>query len=170
MEISVSYAFAASDGGRALSKRPGQKNDCTVRALAIATETPYDVVYEKLREDGRPCGGGFNLRRWIACQCDPAIGDPEWVFGHRLVWRSFPAVKNRPRMNPRQFTHEFPKGRFIVRTAKHVAAVVDGIYIDEQPERPDRCIYGAWEVHPAPTEVDAPASVDSDEAKERTAA
>lgn len=168
--MTVPYPFVASDGGRALSKRPRQKNDCTVRALAIATGTPYDVVYEKLREDGRPCGGGFNLRRWIACQCDPVIGEPEWVFGRRLVRCSFPAVKNRRRMNPQQFTQDFPKGRFLVQTAKHVAAVIDGVYLDEQPERPDRCIYGAWEVLPAPNDLDLPSSTCSEEGGERSAA
>lgn len=36
-EMHALYPFKYSDGGRSESRRPKQRNDCTVRALAIVT-------------------------------------------------------------------------------------------------------------------------------------
>lgn len=36
--------LAYSDGGRSLSRYPGERNDCVVIALAIAFNTPYNDV------------------------------------------------------------------------------------------------------------------------------
>jgi hypothetical protein len=141
----MSYPFVKTDGGRTQSKRPKQTNDCTVRALALVTETPYDTVYDKLKEHGRVCSDGFHLSRWIWGQVDPVLGEPEYVFGYTAYWRPFQAQKGKKRMNPVEFTKTFPQGRYICRTAKHVFAVIDGVVYDAFQERDDRCIYGAWE-------------------------
>lgn len=38
--------WVKSDAGRSESRRPRQKNDCTVRALALALELRYDDAYD----------------------------------------------------------------------------------------------------------------------------
>ena len=57
----VEYDFCQTDAGRCLSKRPKQKNDCTVRAMATAFELSYDDAYDILKKYGRICGRGFHI-------------------------------------------------------------------------------------------------------------
>ncbi len=133
----LKYPFSSTDSGRTNSKRPRQKNDCTVRALANTTDIDYDDAYDLVKSRGRKShrGGEFPKAR----SDDAALG---WTF----TWGSFPAVKGQSRMNPATFCEQFKTGRYIVRVAKHVFAIVDGVAYDTSPERPDRCIYGAWKV------------------------
>ncbi len=129
----LEYSWVATDAGRSQSARPRQKNDCTVRALAVAKGMQYDDAYDLLAEAGRKCGRGFEFKDWISKQ--------PWA---RKI--SFPAIKGQRRMNPSTFVEKFPKGVFICRVAKHVFAVRDGVVYDTFENAPDRCIYMAWEV------------------------
>jgi hypothetical protein len=123
-------SFRKDDAGRAQSRRSRQKNDCTVRAFALATGCIYDEAYDLIAAAGRQCGRGFHFRKFIEQQ--------------GFVWIAFPAVKGERRMNPYRFAAEHPQGRFILKTAKHVFAVIDGVIHDDAPPRRDRCVYGAW--------------------------
>jgi len=131
----LSYRAILTDGGRAGSRRPRQSKDCTVRAVALARNIPYDAAYDLLHEAGRKCSRGFHVQRWL--------GDQAWA-----TKIPFPAVKGQPRMNPATFTKQLPTGRFICRVAKHVFAVIDGVVHDSFENRPDRCIYTAWAITP----------------------
>jgi len=125
--------YVRCDAGRSASRRPRQKNDCTVRALALARGLTYDEAYDTLKAAGRGCGERFDLGRWLDGQA--------WV-----TKIPFPAVKGQPRMNPVEFRRRYPAGTFIVRVAKHVFVVRSGEVIDDTPVRGDRCIYTAWKV------------------------
>ncbi len=125
--------FRKSDAGRGQSKRAKQQNDCTVRAYAVAFDIPYDQVYDSFAELGRKCGRGFDFKAFAKTHA-------------RLRWHSFPAERGKTRMNPAKFGTAYPTGRWIARTAKHVMAIIDGVVVDTHSPRPDRCIYGAWEV------------------------
>lgn len=129
----LSYPFIQSDGGRGASRRPKQSNDCTVRALAIARNMAYDDAYDLLAEAGRKCARGFHLQHWLNDQ----------PFARKMA---FQAVKGQRRMNPAAFCARFTKGRYICRASKHVFAVIDGVLYDTARNRPDRCIYTAWEI------------------------
>lgn len=132
------YPFVKTDAGRAASARPGQRRDCTVRAVATAAGLTYDQAYQTLAQAGRKSSQTFNMREWEGAA---AIGRVDTV--------TFPATKGARRMNPAEFVRQHPEGRWIVFTAKHVFAVVDGVVYDESPERADRCIYRAWKIAPA---------------------
>lgn len=125
------YPWRKTDGGRAKSRRPRQKNDCTVRALALARRIPYDDAYDILKAAGRVSNGGFHFKEWMA---DQAWASPI----------SFRAGKGRPRMNPATFVAAYREGVFICAVARHVFVVIDGIVYDDYENRPDRCIYLAW--------------------------
>lgn len=129
----LSYFWILNDGGRSQSKRPRQKNDCTVRALAIARGLPYDMAYDLIKDAGRTCSRGFHFPKWMSSQ----------PWGRKI---SFPAVKGQRRMNPSSFVVSFPKGRYICQVAKHVFSVVDGVVQDTFENAPDRCIYSCWEI------------------------
>lgn len=129
----LEYPWVLSDGGRSQSKRSAQKNDCTVRALAIARGLPYDEAYDILKDAGRKCSRGFDFVRWIATQ--------PWA-----TKIAFPAAKGQRRMTPAQFCIDHPRGTFILRVSKHVFAVVDGVVHDTFENRPDRCVYTAFRV------------------------
>jgi len=133
----LAYDYQYSDGGRSSSKRPKQKNDCTVRALAIATNLTYDDAYDVLAKAGRKCSKGFHFRDWAKNRT---------VAGYKLIHHSFPAVKGQRRMNLASFCERFPNGRYILKTAKHVVAVIDGILMDTVEVLPNRCVYSCWEL------------------------
>lgn len=131
---SLSYPAILTDAGRAVSKRPRQRDDCTVRAVALARDITYDDAYDLLATAGRKCAKGFDLPTWLNHQ--------PWA-----TKISFPAIKGSPRMNPAAFVRQYPTGRYICRVAKHVFTVLDGVLYDAFENRPDRCIYRAWEIH-----------------------
>lgn len=133
------FPFVICDGGRATSRRPRQTNDCTVRAIALATGADYDFAYDTLKEAGRKCSRGFHFRKWAKDQS---------FNGFTFEWMAFPAVKGERRMNPMSFYKLFPQGRYIAKTARHVFAVIDGVVHDSWEQRADRCIYGCWKVIP----------------------
>lgn len=131
--VRAAYPWVQNDGGRSMSHRPKQKDDCTVRAMAITLARPYDMVYDMLAAAGRQCNWRFRIDDWLNVQ----------PFARRFA---FPAVKVERRMNPVAFCEAHPSGRYICRVAKHVFAVVDGVVHDAFENRSDRCIYTAWKI------------------------
>jgi hypothetical protein len=123
-----------SDAGRSLSKRPKASNDCTVRAVAVAFNIPYDEAYEQLAAMGRKCGQGPDTADW-----------KKWI-GARSTWQAFQAVKGSPRMNAVRFCQQFPTGRYILSFAGHVAGVIDGHVYDVKGFDANRCVYGAYKI------------------------
>jgi hypothetical protein len=132
--FTLSYPFINDDGGRSKSRRTKQTNDCTVRALAIALNIPYDCAYDTLAGEGRKCEKGFHLQKWLNKQ----------AWAEKIA---FQAIAGQPRMNPAHFCGEYVNGRYICRVAKHVFAVVDGTVHDMFENRPNRCIYTAWKIN-----------------------
>lgn len=127
----MSYPFVKTDAGRSESRRPKQKSDCTVRALVHVLDQPYDEVYDLLMRNGRTSHRGFDIKKFLAQDAS-------------FEWISFPAERGKPRMNPPEFSRRYPVGRYIVRTAGHVHAVIDGVHHDTHITYDARCIYGAW--------------------------
>jgi hypothetical protein len=127
------YPWTRNDAGRRTSTRSKQKNDCTVRAIALARNMPYDEAYDMLAEAGRKCAKGFDIMTWL--------DQHEWA-----TKIPFPAKKGESRMNPVEFAKQFPNGTYICRVAKHVYCVVDGVVFDTHRSRPNRCIYTAWRI------------------------
>lgn len=127
-----------SDAGRAQSRRPLQKNDCTVVALAHASGVDYDTCYDVLAKAGRKCARGFNFKAWAKTAR---------FHGWRFREMSFPATKGMRRVNPATFALKHPEGRFVLRVSKHVMACVDGVIVDAYRSDGHRCVYGAWELY-----------------------
>lgn len=142
------YPLQLDDGGRHLSRRPGQYHDCSVRALAILTGQPYDVCYDLLARAGRKPCQGFESDKWLK----KVKGR---VFGGQF--KAVPIIASRPIprsptvvLTPSTFGRD-PKylngGRYLLETPSHTWAVIDGIHHDlwrvkEQP------LTGAWQWFP----------------------
>jgi hypothetical protein len=124
-----------TDAGRSSSRRPRQKQDCTVRALASARGLPYDEAYDLLAANGRQPGRGFRMETMLS----------------KMPWAaklSFPAKRGEARMCLSRFSESYTDGVYIVKMAKHVAAVINGTVYDEFENRPTRCVYTAWRITP----------------------
>lgn len=130
----ASMNYVTDDGGRSHSNRPKQRNDCVVRAIAIASARPYDEVYDEMASAGRKSGRGTSKDVWQV-----------WL-SERADRVSFPAVAGQERMKPGTFCQLYPVGRWVIQMAGHVAAVVDGVVHDAEKPRETACVYAAWQV------------------------
>jgi hypothetical protein len=124
--------FQKSDAGRSQSKRPKQKKDCVVRAVALAFEIPYDTAYEAMAEEGRKSGCGTPKKAWQG-----------WL-NSRAMRVPFPAESGRPRMNLERFAAEHTTGRWVVQMAGHLVSVIDGVVHDDEMPKQLMCVYAAW--------------------------
>jgi hypothetical protein len=95
----------------------GERNDCVVRALSIASGLHYATAHEYCAKAGRPRGRGM-----YDPQVDRAISliegkqvEMEWSFERRTF---------------AEFARLNPVGRFIVLKRGHAVALVDGVYHD----------------------------------------
>lgn len=128
--------FIFHDGGRSGSKRPKQKQDCVVRAVAIVLSVDYDKVYESFSEMGRKCSRGTEKDLW----------QNYLSFCNKLEKISFPPIKGQPRMNLDRFCEEYKQGKFILQMAGHLTTVIDGTVHDDFKPREFGCVYAAWKL------------------------
>ncbi len=138
----VFYPLILHDGNRNLSKRPAQINDCSVRALAIITNTDYDTVYELLSKSGRKPCQGFDLPRWLKRRKGKVLGG---VFTPVKVKGLDDRYSQRPHLTPLNFASYHPRGRFLLEHPTHVWSMIDGIHHDLWRVKQDRPLTGAWE-------------------------
>jgi hypothetical protein len=99
----------------------------------------YADAHDALKEAGRQAGRHFKMPKWMAAKPIAAL---------RFEKMTFPSVKGQPRMSPSRFCSQFPRGTFIVRVAKRVFVVRDGVALDVNQPPVGGCIYSAWKVVP----------------------
>lgn len=138
----MAYPYMKTDGGRSQSKRPKQRNDCTVIALAVSASLTYDAAYDIVASRGRKCAEGY----WFPFGFKTIRSGPMPEAGVRFDWISYPAVKYDRREHIDSFARSHKKGVFVLRLSKHVCAVVDGVVHDTHRTYDERCVYGAWKV------------------------
>ena len=102
--------YIRTDAGRS-KYLPGEKNDCTVRALACALAMSYPEAYNRLAALGRKPKDGFELGPHTE-----ALG---LEFRERLSC-----------LRLEQVMPQLGRGRFIIATTNHVFAVVYGTIYD----------------------------------------
>ena len=134
-------SFQYKDGGRKDSGYKGEVRDCVVRAIAIATEKPYQEVYDAIN---------------VASSEDKAGHKSSARNGvYRAVWEKYlkslgwtwkPTMLIGQGCKVHLVAHELPAGRIIARVSKHMVAVIDGVINDtHDPSREGkRCVYGFW--------------------------
>lgn len=136
-------SFNYNDGGRKAAGYEGSAGDCVVRAIAIATERPYQEVYDALFELNRNQRG--RLRG-----ASPRDGGTKTATIRKYLsgagWEFVPTMTIGSGCKVHLRAEELPAGRLIVRASKHLVAVIDGVINDTyDPSREGtRCVYGYY--------------------------
>tara|TARA_R100000789_G_scaffold59358_1_gene57025 strand:- start:99 stop:770 length:672 start_codon:yes stop_codon:yes gene_type:complete len=142
--------YKYNDGGRADAGYKGKAGDCVVRAIAIATELPYQEVYDGLKEENQKYA---NSRRTRGAKKIKAKGTTPRNGNYRDVYQPYLESKGwtwKPTMKIGQGckvhlkADELPSGKIICRLSRHIVAVIDGVVNDTHDSTRDgkRCVYG----------------------------
>jgi len=121
--------FLKSNGGSPKKER----NDCSVRALAIATDTSYWDAYKILANFGRKPNTGVLILNFFKKHKN--------ILNHKFIKLRF-----RKQITLNKFVKKYPFGTYYVHISKHVFVIKDGVAIDSvKPKKFCRIIH-AWEV------------------------
>lgn len=130
------------DGGRAAAgfSVANDAGDCVARAIAIAAELPYGLVYKSLARRAEERG----LRRSARDGVPKAVYRP--YLEDQLGWTWTATMGIGTGCQVHLTAEELPPGRLVVRLSRHVCAVLDGVVHDTfDPSRDgSRCVYGYW--------------------------
>lgn len=134
--------WVKDDGGREASGHPKHSGDCVVRAVAIATGSSYQEVWEDLESY---CLSGRKRKRFSS----PAKGIQIPLLKKYLALKGFrwvPLMGIGTGCRYHLRSDELPSGTLIVNLSLHVAAVVDGVLHDlsDCSRGGTRCVYGYW--------------------------
>lgn len=137
--------YIDDDGGRKVAGYIGSTGDCAVRAFAIATELPYQTVYDAINalglseRTGKRKRGKSNARTGVYKSASHKyMGALGWV------WHPTMQIGSGCKVHLRD--GELPMGRLVVQVSKHFTAVIDGVIHDTHDPSRDgtRCVYGYW--------------------------
>lgn len=119
---------------REASEKRGERNDCSVVAVAAVCDVPYEVAHETLRKLGRTRGRGTSTFQILeACK---ALGFTTERINRRDKIEQYPGVHGRVLKNitthhPDRFKAVWRDGhKYLFLTSSHVAAVVNGVNVD----------------------------------------
>ncbi len=105
----------------------GERNDCTVHALAALLGIPYIEAYVKMLELGRKPKRGFH---WYKVAKHFGLVETPWLHRRRVH-----SVVQDPSVK---------QGRYVVQVPRHVFAIVDGVIHDTGNPRPARIVKKVW--------------------------
>jgi hypothetical protein len=111
----------STDGGKRQSGIQ-DKNDCTIRALAVSAGIPYEYAHKIGREAGRKTGKGF-LPRILLQHAKREYG---------ITYKK----KRYKSVTIQRFIKENPTGRYYVGTNVHAFAIINGTIYDTGLNRP----------------------------------
>lgn len=137
--------FKYDDGGRAAAGYKGSMSDCVVRAVAIATGTPYGMVYDLVNALADRERTGSHNRGKSNARTGVYKSTIKWLMeSYGWIWQPTMGIGTGCRVHLR--AEELPGGRLVVSLSKHLTAVVDGVVHDtDNPARGGtRCVYGYW--------------------------
>ena len=155
MYLDVNKAYSSFNSNLAKN----EKNDCFVRALAVATGSAYETAHEKAKSSfGRPDKKGTPSENIVAQmlnyeQSGMTIGDNTYkvtVLGNKdtkNVYKLY-GEKVLRQKTLKSFIESHPKGTYIVTVAKHALTVKDGEVMDWNSNKflPTRKIQGAYKI------------------------
>lgn len=137
--------YTYNDGGRKEHGYKGNAQDCVARAIAIAAQEPYELIYRELNEWGSR--ERLSKRRKTKSSARTGVYVPTIrKYLASKGWRWVPTMQIGQGCKVHLRKEELPSGRLIVSVSKHVVAVIDGTINDIfDPARDGtRCVYGYY--------------------------
>jgi len=134
-----------NDGGRSAAGYSGKCGDCAVRAIAIATEQPYEQVYQAIANVNASTRGRLKSPRHRSPRNGVNVQGVAFKrYMATLDWTWMPTMGIGTGCTVHLADGELPMGRLIVRVSKHVCAVIDGVIHDtHDPSERSTIIYPA---------------------------
>lgn len=131
--VSVAQYWIENDGGRSKYFK-GTAGDCVTRAIAIATEQDYKVVYDALRSiSGKTPRDGVKRKVY-----------EKYILSLGWKWKPLMFIGSGCTTHVRE--DELPKGRLILSLSRHLVAFIDGNLHDtyDSSREGTRCVYGYY--------------------------
>jgi hypothetical protein len=135
--------FQYDDGGRAEAGYKGTTGDCVVRAIAIATEKPYQEIYDALNELAKTERIGKRKKRISNARTGVYRQTLRKYLGS-MGWEFHPTMHIGSGCKVHLRADELPMGRLVVSVSRHMVAVIDGTIhdLDDCSRDGTRCVYG----------------------------
>jgi hypothetical protein len=137
--------YVENDGGREAAGFKGQARDCVTRAIAIAADLPYTLVYDELTRRAKEKGKRSRTKRHGTARTGVHrnVYEP-YLLGMGWTWNPTMQVGQGVTVHLR--ADELPQGRLICRLSRHVVAVIDGVVHDTHnpSRRGTRAVYGYY--------------------------
>lgn len=137
--------FVQNDGGRAAAGFKGNAGDCVTRAIAIATGSPYTLVYDLINV--RAEGERKSKRRRGRSSARTGVHKPLYKkLLAELGWKWTPTMHIGSGCKVHLRADELPGGTIIVAVSRHLCTVIDGVLHDTHDcsRGGTRCVYGYW--------------------------
>lgn len=128
-------------------KQPKRKGDikcdkdCMIRAVANISKREYKLVHTIMYKHGWRATRKRSKGKW-----EQQITKTLDELGIRWERVSFPAAKGQKRMVAKELSKMDPKGKYIIRVARHVSVLSEGKLLDTW-DCSDKCIYFAWKIN-----------------------
>ena len=137
--------FRFDDGGRSSAGYRGKAGDCVVRAIAIATQRPYQEIYDLVNQAATRERTGKRKRGISNARTGVYKGSIHRVM-KELGWEWTPTMQIGSGCTVHLRADELPLGRLVVSVSKHLTTVIDGVIYDTHDcsRRGTRCVYGYW--------------------------
>lgn len=110
-----------------------ERNDCTVRTLAITTKAPYLRAFAILCNAGRKRNRGFHIQKYFKTN-------------KRVLNHFFKKLSFRNPITINKFVQRYPSGTYYALIRGHVFAIIDGTVYDIITPKPGQRIKMAWRV------------------------
>ena len=118
--------FEYNDGGRKKAGYKGIAGDCIVRAISIATEIPYQEVYDELFEMGKNWIGRSKSAKKIRKNPSPRNGTSWKLAREYLKNKGWIRVTGNLKLDDEKFKN----GTYLCGVRKHLTVVKDGVLLD----------------------------------------
>ena len=122
--------YLYNEGGRGEHYK-GLVGDCVCRAITIATELPYDVVYNALFDIAKNYKGNSKVAKRIRLNPSPRNGCYNEVAIEFLKALNIEEVRGKLKVNDQMFY----EGRYAVYVRRHWLAIIDGVVNDTWDSR-----------------------------------
>jgi hypothetical protein len=140
--------WVQNDGGRAAAGFRGTTGDCVCRAIAIATDQPYQLVYDGLNAAAQRERPGAKRRHGRRSHARTGVfkATAAYYIERVLGWEWVACMKIGSGCTVHLKADELPPGRLICVLSRHYTAVINGVVHDTaNPTRNGlRCVYGYW--------------------------